>query len=57
MEIIRIPYWLGANRAIPATIVIILVLCWAATLKYRVRVRRPAPDQSDYTSYSPNRYR
>jgi len=57
MEIIRIPYWIGTNRAIPATIVIILVLCWAATLKYRVRVRQPAVDQQGYTGYSPNRFR
>lgn len=56
MEIIRIPYWIGTNRAIPATVVIILVLCWAATLKYRVRVRQPSPDPRDFAGYSPNRF-
>jgi len=62
MEIIRIPYWIGTNRAMPATVVIILILCWAATLKYRVKVRRPgpdspAPDPQGYPDYSPKRYR
>jgi hypothetical protein len=40
MEIIRIPYWMGINRAMPTTLVIVLILCWAATLKYRIRPRR-----------------
>ena len=62
MEIIRIPYWIGTNRAMPATVVIILILCWAATLKYRVKVRRPGPDSPapeppGYPGYSTNRYR
>lgn len=57
MEIIRIPYWIGTNRAMPATVVIILVLCWAASLKYRVRVRQPSPDPRDFAGYSPNRFR
>lgn len=40
MEIVRIPYWIGINRALPSTLIIVLLLCWAATLKYRVRSRR-----------------
>ena len=41
MEILRIPYWFGLNRVVPASVVIVLVLIWAATLKRRVRVHRP----------------
>ena len=40
MEILRIAYWLGVNRVIPTTLAIILILCWAATLKHRIRIRR-----------------
>lgn len=40
MEILRIPYWFGLNRAMPATIVIVLLLAWAFTLRHRVRIRR-----------------
>ncbi len=40
MEILRIAYWLGVNRVLPTTLGIILILCWAATLKHRVRIRR-----------------
>jgi len=45
MEILRIAYWLGVNRVLPTTLGIILILGWAATLKYRVRIKRvePAP--------------
>jgi hypothetical protein len=53
MEIIRIPYWMGINRALPTTVVIVLILIWAATLKYRIRMRKdvspPIPD-----SYPPD---
>ncbi len=48
MEILRIPYWFGLNRALPSTVVIVLVLLWSRTLASRVRVRRvpttPWPD-------------
>ncbi len=62
MEIIRIPYWIGTNRALPTTLVILLILCWAATLPYRVRVRRGGPPLSrtpapGYASYSPTHHR
>lgn len=40
MEILRIPYWPGLNRVLPTTLVIVLLLLWAATLKGRVRSRR-----------------
>ncbi len=39
MEILRIPYWFGLNRTVPATVVIVLILLWAATLGRRVRAR------------------
>jgi len=39
MEILRIPYWLGLARVLPTTLVIVLLLLWAATLPRRVRVR------------------
>ncbi len=39
MEILRIPYWFGLNRAVPATVVIVLILLWSATLGRRVRAR------------------
>lgn len=45
MEILRIAYWLGVNRVMPTTLGIILILCWAATLKYRVRIRRSDQDR------------
>lgn len=38
MEILRIPYWFGLNRVLPTSVVIVLLLIWAATLKRRVRV-------------------
>lgn len=41
MEILRIPYWFGLNRVLPTSVVIALILIWAATLKRRVRVHRP----------------
>lgn len=41
MEILRIPYWFGQNRVVPASLVIVLILIWAASLKRRVRVHRP----------------
>jgi len=54
MEILRIPYWLGLNRVMPTTVVIILLLIWAATLKHRVRVRRPETTPvSDWLSSPP----
>lgn len=61
MEIIRIPYWFGTNRAMPTTFVIVLILCWAATLPYRVRVRRSQirssyPDSRQHAECSPTRY-
>lgn len=40
MEILRIAYWLGVNRVLPTTLGIILILGWAASLKYRVRIKR-----------------
>ena len=33
------------NRVIPSSVVIFLLLLWAATLKYRVRVRRAETDE------------
>lgn len=45
MEILRIPYWFGLNRVLPTTVVIVLLLIWAATLKRRVRVRNPVEDE------------
>ena len=52
MEIIRIPYWMGINRALPTTLVIVLILCWAATLKHRIRTRRAdsAPRPGGYSA-------
>jgi len=41
MEILRIPYWFGLNRVMPTSVVIVLILLWAASLKRRVRVHRP----------------
>ncbi len=38
MEILRIPYWFGENRVVPASVVVILILLWAATLPGRLRV-------------------
>jgi hypothetical protein len=40
MEILRIPYWFGLNRVMPTSVVIFLILLWAASLKRRVRVHR-----------------
>ena len=40
MEILRIPYWFGLNRVMPTSVVIFLILLWAASLKQRVRVHR-----------------
>jgi len=40
MEILRIPYWFGLNRALPSTLGIVLLLCWAASLRSRVRPKR-----------------
>jgi len=37
MEILRIPYWIGLNRVLPSTVVVVLILIWAATLRRRVR--------------------
>lgn len=45
MEILRIPYWFGLNRVLPTTLVIVLLLIWAATLKRRVRIQRTAGDE------------
>lgn len=39
MEIIRIPYWIGTNRVMPATVVILVILAWAITVPFRVRSR------------------
>lgn len=39
MEIIRIPYWCGLTRVLPTTVVILMLLAWAATLSGRVRQR------------------
>lgn len=39
MEIIRIPYWIGSNRVLPATVVIIAILAWAATVPFRLKRR------------------
>lgn len=48
MEILRIPYWFGLNRALPSSLVIFLVLAWAASLAWRVRpARRPAATAGD----------
>lgn len=54
MEIIRIPYWMGINRALPTTVVIVLILIWSATLKYRIRLRKdgPSPLPSRYPENS-----
>jgi len=40
MEILRIPYWFGLNRALPSSLVIFLLLAWAASLAWRVRPAR-----------------
>ena len=45
MEILRIPYWLGLNRVLPTSLVIVLLLLWAATLKRRVRIQRTTEDE------------
>lgn len=44
MEVIRIPYWAGLPRVLPTTVVIIGILIWGASLPYRMRKRRLAPD-------------
>ena len=55
MEIIRIPYWMGINRALPSTLLIVLILIWSATLSYRVRVIRSRPNGiGGFTGYNPN---
>ena len=41
MEVIRIPYWGGLNRALPSTVIILLLMLWAATLASRLRVTSP----------------
>lgn len=40
MEILRIPYWFGENRVVPATLVVVMILIWAATLPRRIRIRK-----------------
>lgn len=47
MEILRIPYWFGLNRVLPSSVVIVLLLVWAATLARRVRVRRATGETGD----------
>lgn len=44
MEILRIPYWFALNRVLPTTLVILLLLLWARTLRRRVRVLPMARD-------------
>lgn len=39
MEIIRIHYWFGVNRVLVSTLLIVLLLIWAAFLPGRLRVR------------------
>ncbi|PAW63312.1 MAG: hypothetical protein B9S36_04990 [Verrucomicrobiia bacterium Tous-C2TDCM] len=46
MEILRIPYWFGLHRVVPTSLVIFLILLWAASLKKRVRWRRSELDVS-----------
>jgi hypothetical protein len=54
MEILRIPYWFGLNRVLPTTVVIVLTLLWAHTLKRRVRVPRPAePEWTPAETFPP----
>ncbi|MDF1812535.1 MAG: hypothetical protein P1V20_09980 [Verrucomicrobiales bacterium] len=36
-ELLRIHYWVGTNRVLPSTLVILLILAWAVTVKSRVR--------------------
>ena len=48
VEILRIHYWAGTNRVLPATIVILVILAWSLTVKSRVRIKsthrsEPAP--------------
>ncbi len=47
MEILRIPYWFGLNRVLPTSVVILLILIWAATLRKRVRVPASHLQDSD----------
>ncbi len=36
-EILRIHYWIGTNRVLPSTLVILVILVWSTTLKSRLR--------------------
>lgn len=47
MEILRIPYWFGLNRVLPSSVVIVLIILWAATLSRRVKVGRYAPEATE----------
>jgi hypothetical protein len=49
MEILRIPYWIGTNRVVPAVVVVALILLWSASLRRRVRLR-PAAEPADQTA-------
>lgn len=56
MEILRIPYWFGLNRVLPTTVVIVLILLWAATLRRRVRVpARATPGPESWGTPEPTR--
>lgn len=44
MEIIRIPYWFGLTRVLPSTLVILIILAWAVTLRSRVRRTTATPE-------------
>jgi len=41
-EILRIHYWIGTNRVLPSTLVILVILVWTTTLRSRVKFVNPA---------------
>lgn len=45
VEILRIHYWVGENRVLPSTIVILLILAWSLTVKGRVRMGTMQKDE------------
>lgn len=46
VEILRIHYWVGENRVLPSTLVILVILAWSITVKRRVRVASRPPTET-----------
>lgn len=44
MEILRIHYWIGTNRVVPSTLLLLILLAWALTIPSRVRIHRKMPE-------------